>query len=107
MYLQGVDYIQSEAANTYFSAKMTFNARGAIFFPVRQEHRDMKADGISYEDDYRGNALAAMLGPGKIEVRWHRDYPDRKVAQIVRQILAHPELAFMADWRVTYQGRAI
>ena len=78
--------------------------QGAIFFPTAQQHRDQKAPGISYEDDYRGNALAAMLAPGRIEVRYHRDFTDLQVAHIIATLLADPRLSFLCGWRVTYQG---
>ncbi len=72
MLIIGADYLTSLLSEGSFSAKMVFNANGAIMFPVSQEHRDQKAPGISYEDGYQGNALAAMLAPGKIEIRGHR-----------------------------------
>jgi hypothetical protein len=60
--------------------KLVFNSRGAIFFPVDQQHRDQKAPGISYEDDHAGNALAAILSPGRIEIRRHSDFSDAAIA---------------------------
>ena len=107
MLLIGVEFIESLAEREYFSAKMVFNAGGAIFFSVEREHRDQKAEGISYEDDYAGNALAAMLSPGRIEVRYHRDFSDREVAEIMALLLAEARLALMAGWEVTYQGRVL
>jgi hypothetical protein len=89
------------------SAKMVFNAHGAIFLPTNHQHRDHKAEGISYEDNYKGNALAAMLFPGRIEVRYHSAYTDADVARILRTLLAHPSLATIAGWQATYQGRPL
>jgi len=86
---------------------MVFNQNGAIFFPVIHQHRDQKADGISYENDEKGNALAAMLGPEKLEIRYHRHFSDQRVATIVGSLLDHPELSFMRSWQVLYQGRKI
>ena len=91
----------------HFSAKMVFNDSGAIFFRVNQQHCYQKAEGISYEDNYKGNALAAMLAPGKIEIRYHKGFTDQAVAGIIGAVLAHPDLAFMKGWRVTYQGRPL
>jgi hypothetical protein len=67
----------------------------------------MKAEGISYEDNYKGDAMAAMLMPGLIEIRNHKAFADAEVARIVGRLLQRPELAFMAGWRVTYQGRPV
>jgi len=107
MHLQGVEYIQAEAGKPYFSAKMVFNAKGAIFFPVHQQHQDMTGPGIMYRDNYLGNALAAMLAPGRIEIRYHKGYTDPQVAQLIASLKEHIELSFMADWAVTYQGRPL
>ena len=107
MLLSGVEFLASQVARGPFSAKMVFNANGALFFRADQQHRDQKASGISYEDDYAGNALAAMLSPGKVEIRWHRDFSDQRVAEIIGALLAQPPLSFMKGWQVTYQGRAL
>jgi len=107
MYLSGTELIRGLAEQDGFSAKMVFNDKGAIFFPSSQQHRDNKGPGISYEDNYEGNALAAMLSPGKIEIRFHKGFSDERVTNMVRDLLGSPELALMSDWTVTYQGRAL
>jgi len=107
MQLLGVEFLAGVVAQGGFSAKMVFNEHGAIFFPVDRQHRDQKTALVSYEDDYAGNALAAMLKPGAIEIRYHRDFGDKRVAQIVGTLLAEPALALLRGWRVTYQGRAL
>lgn len=92
MLLIGLDYIERLLQAEGFAAKLVFNEHGAIFCAVQAEHRDQKADQVSYEDNYRGNALAAMLAPGHIEIRYHRDFTDARVAQIVRALLVEPRL---------------
>jgi len=37
------------------------NEIGILIFPASAQHATVKADGISYEDDYKGNALAAVF----------------------------------------------
>ena len=101
------EYLASQVARGSFSAKMVFNANGAVFFRADQQHRDQKAAGISYEDDYAGNALAAMLSPGKIEVRWHQAFSDQRVTEIIGALMRQPQLSFMRGWQVTYQGRTL
>ena len=88
-------------------AKMVFNHRGAIIIPVSKQHRDAKVEGISYEDNYVGNALAAMLRSDAIEIRFHQSFGDAAVANIVRKLVALPELSKFALARVTYQGREL
>ncbi len=86
---------------------MVFNSNGAIFFPVNKEHRDQKSDRISYEDNYKGNALAAMLTPDKIEIRFHQEYSDTEVALIISALKQQPDMCFLKNWEVTYQGRSL
>lgn len=107
MYLHGIDYIQQQIPKQAFSAKMVFNANGAIFIPVTAQHADQSGPGIQYKDNYKGNALAAMLAPGKIEIRFHRDYSDTKVATIIAELKRQPDLDFMVSWNATYQGRPL
>jgi hypothetical protein len=107
MQIRGTQYIKPLLAQTHFSAKMVFNAQGAIIFPVNQEHRNQKAEAISYEDNYKGNALAAMLAPNKIEIRYHQSFTDTQVANIIKSLKQYPKLSFMADWQTTYQGRPL
>jgi hypothetical protein len=107
MLLIGADHLASQVGAKAWSLKMVFNERGAILLPVDRQHREMKATGISYEDDYRGDALAAMLSPGRIEIRYHKDFSDRKVARIIGALLQQPELPSLRAARVTYQGREL
>jgi hypothetical protein len=105
MKLIGFEYLNSQLSQPGFTAKVVFNRGGIIFFPATQQHRDQKMPGISYEDDSAGNALAAMLSAGKIEIRNHRDFSEPLVAQIVLMLMALPELAILQGWQITYGGR--
>jgi hypothetical protein len=107
MLLSGVELLETLAKQAGFSAKMILNDAGAIFFPSHLQHREQKGPQISYEDEYAGNALAATLAPGRIEIRYHRDFTDGRVARLVSALLSEPRLAFMRGWQVTYQGRAL
>lgn len=107
MFIRGTDFIKPLLTQPYFSAKMVLNAYGVIIFSVHQEHRTQTAAQISYEDNYKGNAMAAMLAPNKIEIRYHKAFTDAQVTAIITQLKEHPDLDFMTDWNVTYQGRSI
>ena len=107
MHVAGAEHMHALSEKVGFSAKMVFNGTGAIVFPASLQHRHMKGSGISYEDDYRGNALAAMLMPGRIEIRFHKRFSRERVANVVRALLAQEELSFMRSWQVTYQGRVL
>ena len=107
MVIIGLEFIRSQIDLEYFTAKMVLNGNGALFFPVTGEHREHKAAGISYEDDYRGNALAAMLSSGKMEIRFHKAFSDQRVASIVNELAQQEELEFITNWNVFYQGRRL
>ena len=107
MLIIGLDQIKPDLLQQHFTAKMVFNAHGALFFPTSEEHQTQSADQISYEDNYKGNAMAAMLAPNKIEIRYHKAFTDAQVARIIKALKAHPELVFMSDWQTTYQGRPL
>jgi hypothetical protein len=107
MHIQGLDYISQLTSQDYFQAKLVFNTHGAIFFPVTKEHRNQSGPNICYADDYKGNALAAMISPGKIEVRFHREYTDAQVAQMLTNLLAHESCTFLWPVQATYQGRPL
>jgi hypothetical protein len=107
MILIGAEFLLSQCAQGGFVAKLVLNDEGAIFFPANQQHRDQKAPGVSYADESVGNALAAMLSPGKIEIRNHRDFSEQRVGEIIETLLTMPELAILRTWRVTYRGRDI
>ena len=107
MVLLGVEFMLSLVEEDHFSAKMVFNDNGAIFFRVNLQNCYQIAEGISYEENYKGNALAAMLAPGEVEIRYHQQFSDNHVASIVASLMEQPRLSFMKGWQVTYQGRAL
>jgi hypothetical protein len=107
MLVLGAQHLEALAAGKVLSAKVVFNECGAIVFPAARQHREMEAEGISYQDNYKGNALAAMLAPGRIEIRYHNAFKDERVTQIVAELVRRPELATMAGWEVLYQRRKL
>jgi hypothetical protein len=107
MVIIGAEYLDDLFAGRMASGKMVFNSRGALIFPTSRQHREMKIDGISYEDNYVGNALAAMLRRDEIEIRFHRAFSERTVEGIVSDLFGQPEFSRLTQARVTYQGRAI
>lgn len=103
----GWEQVEPLLARAYFECKLVFNAEAACFFSGRLQHRDQKVAGLSYEDDYRGNALAAMVKRARIEVRYHERFDDEQVGAILRELLADPRLAPLAGATLTYQGRVV
>ena len=108
----GRDRIQPELEKEGFFVKGLLNQEAIALFPAKAggrevQHRDAKIGGLSYEDHYRGNALALVVKPGVIEIRFHDRFSDDRIREIVREVKALPELAFARDYQVTYQGRVI
>ncbi len=93
--------------DSHYQFKIVLNEQGAIFLPVSEQHRDTTAEGISYRDNYQGNALAAVVTPGLIEVRYHAAFDDARVCRIIANLLAEPQLSGLAGFRATYQGRPL
>ena len=96
-------YLEAEG---YF-VKCVLNSSAAVFFPGTIQHRDVKQEGVSYEDDYRGNAMAATITPGMIDVRFHQAFADGVVKEIFGRLLALPEMSWARGFTVRYQGRVL
>ena len=89
------------------SLKFLLNDSAIAFFPSAQQHRDFKLEGLSYEDDYRGNALAGLVTPERVEIRFHQAFSDERVNCLWSRVLALPEIASAGLGSLSYQGRQI
>ncbi len=107
MTVHGSEFLAEERRKPGFFIKAVMNDAGIKFFSGARQHRDTKVPGISYEDDYRGNALAVIVQPGKVEIRFHKDFSDDHAARLWREVAGSSEGEFTRGWRVTYQGREI
>ena len=87
--------------------KFILNENGILFFPTSQQHRDSKIDGLSYEDDYRGNAVAGLITLQHVEIRFHSEFSDERVRNLWLRVLAISEVAKAELGQIFYQGRAI
>ncbi|MCA9235570.1 MAG: hypothetical protein KDA44_08855 [Planctomycetales bacterium] len=107
MIVYGFDSIAPMLEQDGYLFKMLANDSGVVFFPHTKEHRDATQPGIKYADDSRGNALAAMVKPGRIEIRSHRQFTDERVKRLIDRILLLPELEFARSFVFTYQARTL
>ena len=103
----GFESVGSMLETEGYLFKLVANENAVFAFPHTTEHRDAKQAGLSYEDDSNGNALAAVVKPGRIEFRYHRSFSDERVRNLARRLLEQPELAFATTFSVTYQGRTL
>lgn len=90
-------------AGRLHAAKMVFNDHALIAFHTRHQHRDMKSEGISYDEIFEGDAMAAMLRRDASEIRFHREFDDGAVGRMVGKLHSLPELAFLARAHIMYQ----
>ncbi|MEZ5325299.1 MAG: hypothetical protein R3F19_09565 [Verrucomicrobiales bacterium] len=90
----GLDTIAAEIASDGF-VKCIVNSSAAI--PGTTQHRDVKRDGVSYEGDYRGNAMAATITPGRIDIRFHKEFPDDTVSSISANFSTFPRWFGLQD----------
>lgn len=107
MIVYGFDSIAPLLEQDGYLFKMLANDSGVVLFPHTTEHRDATQPGIKYSDDSRGNALAAMVKPGRIEFRFHQQFTDERVKTIAERMLTLPELNFARSFIVTYQARTL
>lgn len=87
--------------------KFLLNDHGIAFLPATRQHREVKFPGLSYEDDYRGNALAGLLQAGRAELRFHQAFADERVRDIWAIAESAVPLLATAVLIVTYQGRRL
>jgi hypothetical protein len=89
------------------SVKFILNDTAIVFLPITQQHRDVKEQGLSYEDDYRGNAVAGLVTPSGAEIRFHQAYSDERIRTIWLQLKIMPAFSDPRLGRHSYQGREI
>ena len=89
------------------SLKFLLNDTGILFFPASQQHRDIKTETLSYEDDYRGNAVAGLITDVRVEIRFHNTFSDERIRILWSRVLAIPEIASAQLGPLFYQGREI
>lgn len=107
MKIYGFETIEPMLKDDGYLFKLIANDYGVVLFPHNVEHRDATQPNIKYADDSLGNALAAMVKPGRIEFRYHNQFTDERVRLLVKRLLTLRELAFASNFTVTYQSRDV
>ncbi|WP_309397235.1 hypothetical protein [Cerasicoccus maritimus] len=85
--------------------KFILNESGIFFFSAQFEHRSMKEDALSYEDNYQGNALAGIVKKHMIEIRNHEAFAMERVQALVLRLREHPELGIVFQTPTYYHGK--
>lgn len=107
MIITGAQLVEEALRQPGYFIKAILNGSGAIFFPGKTEHCAVKQPGLSYEDEYKGNALAAIVTGGRIEIRNHRGFSEQRVMTIMRALLSIPELRCLQGMPVLYRGKSL
>jgi hypothetical protein len=107
MNISGIELIRAEVGKSGYFFKAIINDSGVAFFPGSNQHSSVKLDGLSYEDDYRGNALAAIITNRRIEIRNHRDFGVPHVQSIIKKLLENADLEVLKEFEVSYRGNKL
>lgn len=107
MVVYGFDIVQVQLSNESYFFKLLANESAVAIFSGEIQHRDFKSHGLSYEDDYRGNALAATVTPRRIDFRRHLTFSADRVRQVVATMLELPEFGFASNFQITYHGEIL
>lgn len=107
MKIHGLDSIRSELESGGYVVKLLAHDQAVVFFSRTAEHREAGIEGLNYQDDSKGNALAGMMSPGRIEFRYHSRFSDERVKQIALAMMNLPDLSFFHGFKVIYQGRVL
>ncbi|NND99523.1 MAG: hypothetical protein HKN47_19585 [Pirellulaceae bacterium] len=107
MKIIGADFLRTSLESDGYFIKLIINDTAAHFFPRTTEHRDATEPGLCYQDDSLGDALAATIKRRQIDIRFHRAFSDEHVRMMVQRLLRHPDVAGLADFSVSYQGRTL
>ena len=89
------------------NCKFICNERGILFFVHQVQHSSAGTPEISYQDDYKGNALAGTFSRERIDIRFHSAFTDDQVQGLWLDLLKQPELNFLKGVPVYYQGRLL
>ena len=108
MTVTGVQTLSAALSQDGYFVKFIASGSAAHFFLGSIQHRDAKMPGLSYEDDYQGNAVAGTISNGIIDVRYHEQYPPERISQVMGAIVGHPHVGgVLDDLRIRYQGRPV
>ncbi|HSI09590.1 MAG TPA: hypothetical protein VK985_13460 [Rariglobus sp.] len=109
MRILNMELLQSALKAQFPRLKFIANEDAVLFFPESQQHRATKAPGLSYEDDYRGNAVAGIISGAHVEIRFHAAFSDNRILNLWTLTLVTAEKLDLplADFTLYYQGRRL
>ena len=70
-------------------------------------HNEASAWPLIFDYNHKGNSVAGVIKPGRLETMFHAQFSDNRIAKIWRTLKHDARLKFLSDWRLTYQGRPV
>jgi len=109
MRLINFELLQAALSEKSPRLKFIANEDAVLFFPDHQQHRSAKIAGVSYEDDYKGNAVAGIVNGEQVEIRFHAAFSDNRILNLWTLILVTAQKLdiHLADFTLHYQGRKL
>ena len=107
MKVEGLESVRHSLEAPSYFLKLIATPYHIVFFPGTIQHRDIGRPGISYEDDYQGNAMAGTITPCRIDFRYHSKYSEERVLTLSRNLLQRSEMAWAKGFEIRYQGRKL
>jgi len=98
---------QSLTSTPHVQFKAVFNEKGIIFGTTRIEHKTLRCDGIFYEDEGAGNAVAVIFDGFKFEIRLHPVFSPERVNSILKNFDQEARLKWIAEMKITYGGKML
>ncbi len=98
---------QSLTSTPHVQFKAVFNEKGIIFGTTRVEHKTLRCDGIFYDDEGAGNAVAVIFDGFKFEIRLHPGFSPERVNSILKSFDLQPLLKWIAALKITYGGKML
>jgi len=98
----GLETIAAELSQPSFLVKCLLSEKAIVFIPATNQHTDVRIAGLRYEDESKGNALAATLTPRRFGIRLHSKFAPQLVGRIVHQLLERDDMIWARQIPVFY-----
>jgi hypothetical protein len=98
----GLESIATDLSQPIFLVKCLLSEKTVVFFPASTQHADVRVAGLRYEDESKGNALAATMTSKRFGIRLHAKFSAAAVARIVQQLLERDDMLSAKETPVFY-----
>jgi hypothetical protein len=103
----GLETIASELEQPSFLVKCLLSEKSVAFFPATSQHVDVRFAGLRYEEESKGNALAATVAPRRFGIRLHAKFSVEVVGRIVHQLLGRDDMIWARAIPVFYGNQKL